>query len=312
MEASGEGFEDFALTAEEEQQIQGGEVTAAEPEPAKVEEPATAPAEPAPAAQPEPAKEQKMVPLAALHEARANIQEMRQRIQMREQAEQLLKQEMLALKESLKPPEPKAPAFEEDPFGATKVGFEHVARGFEQLQAELKQRDELIANLAQQQQQQQFMSAVQLSEQQFRMKVPDYDEAFKYLTEVKVKEFQCQGLTDPQQIGAALQQSAVNATVAALRSGRNPAEAMYETAKLYGYKGPQAAAPAPEAAPAVQPAPVTAQAQQAQQRFAQVEAGQQAAKSLTGGKEIANSTVESLLALDGDAFDQQWKEIFGR
>lgn len=216
-------------------------------EPAEIEEkPAAAPA-PAPAAEEKPEgtkPPEGHVPHGALHEER----------ERRKQAEQQLaefKARLEALEKAAQPAEPQKPArpdpiLDPDAFG-------------EWLEAQIAEAKKPAAALTEQQQQarvhQQRAEAATRHEQEFAAANPDYGDAVKQLHGQRVAELKAMGWSDrrtldqagnvvPSQIEQIIGSEANAIFDNAMRLGRNPAEVLYDMAKLRGWKSKPAVADA--------------------------------------------------------------------
>lgn len=291
-------LDELGLTEEELKQLQDSDIPtetpSAEPTP-EVKPEVTPEAVQQQEAKVEQMQQQKMVPLAALQEARAELRGMRQQLATLE----AVKQEVLNVRQQLTP-KPEVIKYEDDPFGAIRADMEALK------QANIA-RDQMTMQILQQearkQQEKQFADYIVQDEMSVRQQIPDYEAAFQHLVAIRTKELEALGIHDPQEIAAYLQQDALRATTQAIRSGQSPSAKIYELAQLYGYK----------------PAPVTTPEQPQGQkprdekgRFAAVEAGQQAAKTLQGGVPTGNVTAEMLLDQDlpPEEFNRLWSELF--
>ena len=202
------------------------------PEPAPTPEPQ--PAEPAPAADPSKPPEG-FVPHSAMH------QERERRKQVEQEAAEL-KQRLAALEAAQKPAEP-APLEIPDPIIDPE--------GFRKFQADqLQAQQERWQQHEQQQRQAALHQHVQTLENQFMQQTPDYPQATQHLYQSRVAELTAYGYGQDQ-IQAILANDANAIVQNAMAQGKNPAQVLYEAAKLRGWSGAAPAAPAP-AAPAQQ------------------------------------------------------------
>jgi len=111
--------------------------------------------------------------------------------------------------------------------------------------AYLKRRSDMLDRMVAQQQQaaqqqaamQQLMQATSQGVQQFKKQRPDYDSALEHLMDQRWREYDGMGVPDAQK-PAAFEQEAAQMAAQSLQQGRNPAEAVYETAQARGYSGP--------------------------------------------------------------------------
>lgn len=163
---------------------------------------------------------------------------------VRELAEQRKAQEA-------KPAEPAPiPEFVEDPVGHVDAKLQRVqseiarleklaADGSAKAEAEAAQAKEQLALM-------QFMNRVQSSEAAFLEKTPDYYNALNHARQVRVQEMEYLGM-DKAEIAKAINTEEVNAAMAAIARGKDPAEFVYKRAVAAGYK--PGAAPASTADP---------------------------------------------------------------
>ena len=176
------------------------------------------PAETAPAAP-------KMVPLSALHEARAETRKEREE-RLRSEAvmnDRLSKiQEQLAARD--KPEPPAIPEFEADP----AANLDHRMRRYEEWLAAQERHAQAQAQVAQ------FQATYKAAASQFTAEAPDFQEAYAHA----VKHMQAL----QQVTGIPADRMEQEIALSAMRSGRNPAQAVYEFAKTAGY-APKAAEP---------------------------------------------------------------------
>lgn len=253
--------------APEPEEFEVVEAEEAKPEPVKVAEPAKEPAKP----EPEPAKEpeaerQRLVPHQALHEERERRKELERRLAELE----------ARVPKPAPQPEPEAPDPLTDPaaFNAWQ-------------KAELRKRDERIEALYRQDQERMVASAryneAARYEAEFVAKTPDYMAAATYLRDQRIGELRALGYDEaviPQIIG----QDANAIFDNAKRAGRNPAEMLYESARLRGYRAAVAEAKPDEG-----------------QKLAALAKAQAATESLSnapGGDAPGGYTLKQLAAMD--------------
>lgn len=287
---------ELQLTPEEEQQIMGKmEEENNNPTPSTEPEPVIEPTitEPAPVQQPD----NRTVPLAALHEARAELKELRRLYQ--ESTSKLstldkLKQDILAIRESNKKPEPTVPDYNEDPLGNLSQRVNQQEQKISTYDMESARRNQ---EMEAQKHQSQLINTVVYHEQEFSKTTPDYLDAVNYMRELRKNELSVFGVTDPVQVNEELRKNAIALSSFAVNQGKNPAELMYTIAKQYGYKT-KTTNPAPN------PAPSTIDT---------ITKGETGATKTLSGKGITegNLTAEGLLNLEGEEFETAWKKLFG-
>lgn len=190
MKQSEEDFVNEGLSSEELEAISaaGAEPVVEEPE---ITEEVPAPADPAPEA-PGPEK----VDIRALQEARASERQLRAELarhnEERARLDERVKMLSAAMQSRAADPEPKAPTFEEDPFGNVEHRLQGTNKQIETLQAELKAFRDAEAQRAQQVQLQQERQAVvnraQMVANKAAEKHPDVNDAVQHVVNASVAE----------------------------------------------------------------------------------------------------------------------------
>jgi hypothetical protein len=133
----------------------------------------------------------------------------------------------------------------DDPVAAINWLVEKYQKG-EISRAEAEQAAE------QQRQWQDFGQRVKAGEEAFRQQAPDFDDAIRFAQDSRDRELQVlYPLSTPQDRYQYIQQEWQHLAQQSLQAGRNPAEQVYEFAKLRGYSAPQ-----PDPEPANDPDPV--------------------------------------------------------
>lgn len=297
-----DGLEAFNLTAEEQQAMISGEAATetqtpeAQPETPETEAPELAAQEQTPEQK---TAEQKVVPLAALHESRAEqkalkaqLEEVRSKLAIADQ----LKAEIEQIRaERLKQAQPQVPKFEEDPFAHLKAKQEELAKGQEEI---AKANEARAQQEARQTQLNEIVQTVTAHEEQFKAMTPDYQDAVNYIREFRANELSLYDITDPKAVAQEIANNVLNLSITALKAGKNPAELIYKVAQQYGYK---------KAAPAV-----PSMDKAAQDALETIQKGQDLNKTLSGGGQAESKiTAESLANLEGEEFNKKWKELFG-
>lgn len=261
-----------------EPQLDSGETDEAAPE--------------APEVKDEPSKP-KTVPHAALHEERARRKDAEEKFREAELRFARAEERMKAMLERFQAPEAPAaqpqtdgiPDPETDPIAAIKYATEQarqLAEDRARTKAEREQADET----------QRFVAKYQQDAQSYVEKAPDFFDAYNHLKADRLKELVVMGLSDAQ-ARAQLVNEEFQVAQLAYQKGRNPAEVLYEAAKLRGYA--KAAAKQAATEPSVE------------DRLAAVEAGQNANKSLsaTGGKSGgAEVSANDILSMSDAEFDR--------
>ncbi len=238
------------------------------------------PKESAPA---EPAPKVKMVPHAALHEARMEAKETRERMAKMEQTFQQIQQRIQQQNQ------PQIPDINDDAVG------HFVAK-----QQQLEQQQQQIVQYQQQQFEQQqaqqqennFRNQLSSIESQFAQSNPDYSQASDFLRTSIQKDFEMMGMT-AQAASAATYNQLKFMIIQAAEAGNNPAEQAYAVAKARGYGRQENTGNA------------------ALNKIANIKNGQNAAKSLSGtsGKGESGITLEALAEMDADELEKNWHKI---
>lgn len=252
---------------------EGAKEVPAEAIPDDVPEQAKEPVKEAKAEEPKKA-EVPMVPIHALHEARAELREYRDKAaKMEARFEEFVKRAST--------PQEQPKTIDEDPLGTLK-----------QHQAEI---DEWRQWKAQQEQQSQHQTQIQRMMQtysnmatEYQAKTPDFKDAYNHWMGGLKDELVDLGYTDWQQ---QIEQMELNIVAKAIQDGANPAERIYAAAKRRGFKVPVKEDPA--------------------KRFEQLQRGQSAAKSLgnLSGDQEPPLTLQSLAEMDDEDFDKNWDKV---
>jgi len=240
---------------------------------------------------PEPEADNRQVPLAALHEERAKRKEaIAEKQRMEERFTQIM--DKLASRVGPDPEQapkaPELPSLDENP-------VEHFDKRLAQMEAAAQQQREAEAQNAQRAQQEQqwnqVLNAYTQDVARFAQTEEAFHEAYDFWGNSRMAELQAGGAT-PQQATHILQQEEAAAVVRALQEGASPAERVYAIAKARGYQ------PKPAASPAAGPdLEVIAKGQEHSGRMP------------AGGNAPAEVSLESLAAMDDDAFEANWDTV---
>lgn len=226
------------------------------------------------------AKEPKLVPLAALHEARNEVKELRERLRRKEAEDN---QRFTELKQRLEPPAEK-PTFDTDPFAYLKNEVESVKQQSEQLAAQTKQQQ--IENF--------FTTSLNSSEESFGREHPDYSEATRHLIQTMSKNMELMG--QPADANT-IKQEIFKVTASALRAGKEPAEVLYELSRNLGFQSKKSVSNS--------------------EKIEKISKGQEASTSLGSGSKSDAGTLslDSLSRMDDEEFDalisneKKWAQI---
>jgi hypothetical protein len=179
------------------------------------------------------AKPEKLVPLQALHQARASEKEARRQARESQQNfERLQAQQVEMMRYMQQAQQPQMPAKADDPIGYTAAGVEHLAQkmqNWEQKQAEERYQ-------AQQAQQfEHFRGKVGHAEAVFAQQNPDYQEAINWAKNRKIAEYVAAGMPE-EYATQRLQAEVMQLAQMAFDNNESPAEAAYRMAKAIGYR----------------------------------------------------------------------------
>lgn len=188
---------------------------------------------PAPAVEAEPAKP-KVVPLEALHEARAANKELREQIRRSEEQRQQMERRFSEMMERLTPRQA-PPAFEENP-------AEHLRAKVEQTQEQLQSFAETQKK---QQQEAQFLAWYQGESSKFAQQQTDFMPAYQSFMTTRAQELENSGASAGE-IQERLRQEERAIVIAAAQGGVNPAQVIYNMAVAKGYKTAKAETPQPD------------------------------------------------------------------
>jgi DNA repair exonuclease SbcCD ATPase subunit len=134
-----------------------------------------------------------------------------------------------------------APDPETDPLGAMMHQLNQVNKNVEELQTKLVQEQQ---NNLLKQQFEQFTSSVRDIKNAYAKTVPDFDDAYSHIRNVRIEDLRAVGVSEAD-IPKVLLQDELNISQNAIQHGKNPAEEIYKMAKRYGYAA-KAAALSPE------------------------------------------------------------------
>lgn len=261
-------------------------------EPAK---PVVEPAKPAVAAEPDkPIPDVKFVPLEALQEERAEKKQLRQELEQfrawQKQMEPLIAQ--IPKQEQAQAPDPQT-----DPFGYQNWALQQLGQ---QVQETNQWRQQQVQQAQAQEQANRVLSWASTQAKSFEATQPEYPNAYKFATDARDKEYQAMGITDPAMRNALIEQDTARVINHAAQSGLNPAELIFNFAKVRGFT-PKGANPAQGA---LDPNAAT-----------KIAKGQAAAPKLDKGGSTADGemTAKDLANINDPAeFEKQWKKLFGK
>src|SRR6266850_1062415 len=185
-------------------------------------------------------KEQKVVPLEALHEARNENKELRKELESMKGLVAAGDDKIKKFIDSVsKQAEAQAPKFEDDPAGNLKHENEQLRKSLGEIQAKIDKQE---GSAQQQDRLSQHANFVSAREQAFAKKNPDYFQASEYVAAVWRDEFIEAGFKEAD-VPKLVFGKALAITSQATQSERDPAAAIYKIAKRYGFAAKQQPAP---------------------------------------------------------------------
>jgi len=325
-----EPAQDLELTPEEQAFFdKGGEVEAAAeegagpeakaPEAAQGAEPDKGEAEPESGdTKPPPG----FVPLEALHEARAQNKALRESLEreaariaqfesLRAELDKIRQQRAREEQESeearlARMQKEAEERYQEDPVGYLRDQNAQLQRQIEetrrQQQAFLEAQQRSVHEAAQMRQLTQHINNL---EQQFRSQQPDYDEAFRFVQERRLRDMDAIGITSPEQKQQALYQEILGMSGRAIQEGRNPAELVYSLAKTWGFQPSSSQIEGLEAA-------VQENVKTQSSKLDRIQRGQQMSTSLSdsgGAPKGGELSLADIERMSDEDFDKLWKEM---
>jgi hypothetical protein len=180
-------------------------------------------------------KEQKMVPVEALAEARAQNKDLRKELDAMKALVSEGDKKLQKLVETITTKAEAGPKFEDDPAGALKHENEQLKKGLAELtdkitkQEQAGQQDAKVNAHA---------VAVTAREQAFAKEHPDYWKAADHVAEVWREEFREAGFEEAE-IPKLVFGKSLGITNKAIQTGKDPAAVIYNTAKRYGFSAPK-------------------------------------------------------------------------
>ena len=226
----------------------------------------------------------------ALKEARAENKELRKELDALKttlaQGNDKLQKFMESV--SRRAEEDKTPKFEDDPAANLKAENDSLKKQISQINDKLAKQDAATEG---QSKMTAHASAVQAAERAFAKAEPTYFKASDYVAEVWRDEFREAGFPE-EEIPKLVFGKALAVTHQATSAGRDPAQAIWNIAKRYGFK-PEA--PKSEA---------KGEAKDGESKLQQIKDGLEASKDAGGGSGPEDLTLASLASMDDDAIDK--------
>lgn len=183
-------------------------------------------------------------------------------------------------------------SYDENPIEHLRQRAELAEKKLQEIDQDKNQSRE---QLQQQQAMQKFIGAYQQQAAEFAKTNQDFQDAYKFAVEARLNEYETFGYTKEE--AAAMANEDEMAIVAqCLRNGVNPAEKIYQFAKMRGYQGKQ---------------PVNKEIPNNLQKLETIERGLQASKTVNqGGSKPTELTLDAIAAMDDDEFNQvDWSKV---
>jgi|WetSurMetagenome_2_1015567.scaffolds.fasta_scaffold00618_17 hypothetical protein len=246
----------------------------------------------------------RFVPHAALHQERMARKELAAQVETLRQDRARESIELAQLKERLAimnealaqgttPPPGQAedadPTDSDEPIDPEVDIFGAFKQMQKQLVKERAERDQGVKRATETAQ----LSQTQLAEQQlqrayqddalhYAQSVPDFGPAYQHLSQARRTELEIMGMMDKAAIQKQLIEEERAIVIHAVRTGRRPADMIYNLAKAKGFRGVEAP-PVADPEPAAKPAPAAAKNGAAMSAVTAAEKAQRAAATLSGG-----------------------------
>ena len=262
------------------------------------------------------------VRLEALHEARAQNKELREHLEreaariaqfesLREELNQIRQQRSREEQESEEARMARMQKEAEERYQEDPVGYLRDQNALLQQQIEETRRQQQSFLQAQQQSVQESAQMRQLTqhintlEQQFRSQQPDYDEAFRFVQERRLRDMDAIGIASPEQKQQALYQEILGMSGRAIQEGRNPAELVYSLAKSWGFQPSSSQTEGLENA-------VQEPARTQPSKLDRIQRGQQMSTSLSdsgGAPKGGELSLADIERMSDEDFDKLWSEL---
>lgn len=230
-------------------------------------------------------KEQKMVPVEALAEARSQNKDLRKELDAMKALVSEGDKKLQKLVETIATKADPGPKFEDDPAGALRHENEQLKKGLTELQDKIAKQEQ---SAQQNGRVNEHAAAVTAKEATFAKQHTDYYKAADYVAEIWRDEFREAGCEEAE-IPKLVFGKSLGITSKALQSGKDPASVIYNTAKRYGFAAPKQPAEAKN---------------DGESKLKQIEKGLEASKGNSGGGGPDDMTLASLAQMDDDQIDK--------
>lgn len=191
--------------------------------------------------------------------------------------------------------EAQAPSFDDDPINALRHENQQLKTKFDRLDQEnIRNREQAQAD----HNQQKFINSYRSEANKFKQSTPDFDDAYNFLLENRMTEYETAGYDKPQAEQLAMEDEAAIAANH-LGKGTNPAEAIYKLAKLRGFQGKSS---------------INAQDKISanKEKIATLERGLQASKTVNSGGSSSKEqlSLEAVANMDDEEFSKlDWNKV---
>lgn len=235
-------------------------------------------------------RQEKLVPLQALQQERAEKKQLRDELKAYRDWQAQLTQRLQQVPQQQQAPDPQTKPLEY---------INHVLGSMQASTAELQQWRQQQEQAAQQQSAiQHYASWATGQEREFAKTQPEYHEAYRYAADTRDKELQALGYNDPAQRAAIVRANTLEIINNAAQQGINPAELVWDYAQQRGFTPKGKRTSGKEEAQAKIAAGLNAAGAKLNQGGATGE-GELSAKDLVG-------------ITDPDEFEKAWKKVFGK
>jgi len=195
--------------------------------------------------------------------------------------------------------QPKPPSYDENPIEALKYENEQLKKKFGNIEQSITQKQQQEQQEYEiRQKQDQFIGTYKAKADEFSKTTPDFKDAYNYLLTSRQAEYKAAGYSD-EQVNQLLVEDEAAIVATALGQNANPAQRLYEIAKLRGYK---------------QNSNINGQdkIQANNEKIANLERGLKASKSVNSGGMSAKDhlTLEDVAEMSDDDLDKvDWNKL---
>lgn len=230
---------------------------------------------------------EKLVRIQALDEERHKRKKAQAELQAEQQRRAILEDRWNQLLAAQQQPQPQIPDATVDPLANHDARLQQAEKTAQELMQEKRARE---AQAQQYQQFQAFAGQVASLESEYEQENPDYKNALNFLKDRRSKELRAVGY-NAAQVNQIVINDAAGIAMAAIQSGRNPGEVIYQMAVDTGYVKGKREVPA-------------------EQKMQTLQKGAEAAKGLgAGGVASGNPTPEQIAAMSEEEFDAFKKKL---